>query len=210
MGNISTSDSDNLNSPPEDNNLPSKPKTKRPFKHRKRLSLTHKARLFVENYLRDSNATKAATLAGYSKKTAYSIGNELLKKPEIKAHLASRMRREEEKTDVSIDYVVRNLKEVAERTMTHVPVMEWDYEDKCMKQKTVFDPTVGKVVGVYEFDSNGACRSLELLGKYKKMFVDRAEVNITGSITEMLRGAKERISKTQSRDNPPGDIPTES
>ncbi|MGW8442068.1 terminase small subunit [Paenibacillus sp. S33] len=44
--------------------------------------LTPKQRIFVMEYLRDFNATRAA---GYSKKTAYSIGWELLRKPEIKA-----------------------------------------------------------------------------------------------------------------------------
>lgn len=47
--------------------------------------LTSKQRIFVMEYLRDFNATRAAMAAGYSKKTAYSIGWELLKKPEIKA-----------------------------------------------------------------------------------------------------------------------------
>lgn len=47
--------------------------------------LTPKQRIFVMEYLRDFNATRAAMAAGYSKKTAYSIGWELLRKPEIKA-----------------------------------------------------------------------------------------------------------------------------
>ncbi|TKH35969.1 cell division protein FtsK [Paenibacillus polymyxa] len=47
--------------------------------------LTPKQRIFIMEYLRDFNATRAAMAAGYSKKTAYSIGWELLRKPEIKA-----------------------------------------------------------------------------------------------------------------------------
>lgn len=47
--------------------------------------LTPKQRIFVMEYLRDFNATRAAMSVGYSKKTAYSIGWELLRKPEIKA-----------------------------------------------------------------------------------------------------------------------------
>ena len=34
----------------------------------------------------DLNATQAAIRAGYSKRTAYSIGNENLKKPEIQKY----------------------------------------------------------------------------------------------------------------------------
>lgn len=44
--------------------------------------LTRKQRKFAEEYLVDCNATQAAIRAGYSPKTAYSIGEENLKKPE--------------------------------------------------------------------------------------------------------------------------------
>ena len=40
--------------------------------------LNEKNRLFVKEYLIDLNATQAALRAGYSKRTAYSIGSELL------------------------------------------------------------------------------------------------------------------------------------
>ena len=46
--------------------------------------MTPKQIRFINEYLIDSNATQAAIRAGYSKKTAYSIGQENLKKPEIK------------------------------------------------------------------------------------------------------------------------------
>lgn len=49
--------------------------------------LTDKNRVFVMEYLRDFNATRAAMAAGYNKKTAYSIGWELLRKPEIQAEI---------------------------------------------------------------------------------------------------------------------------
>lgn len=45
--------------------------------------LTEKQQAFVVEYLKCFNATVAAKKAGYSQKTAYSIGSELLNKPEI-------------------------------------------------------------------------------------------------------------------------------
>lgn len=45
--------------------------------------MTGKMQLFVREYLKDFNATQAAIRAGYSKKTAASIGEENLRKPEI-------------------------------------------------------------------------------------------------------------------------------
>ena len=45
--------------------------------------LTLKEERFCREYLIDFNASQAAIRAGYSSKTAYSIGQRLLKKPDI-------------------------------------------------------------------------------------------------------------------------------
>lgn len=50
--------------------------------------LTEKQELFCQRYLIDFNATKAAKEAGYSEDTAYAIGWENLRKPEIQARIA--------------------------------------------------------------------------------------------------------------------------
>ena len=47
------------------------------------MSLTRKQQLFVDEYLKDFNATRAAIAAGYSEKTAANIGWENLRKPQI-------------------------------------------------------------------------------------------------------------------------------
>ena len=47
------------------------------------MSFTTKQQRFVEEYPVDFNATQAAIRAGYSERTAYSIGQENLNKPEI-------------------------------------------------------------------------------------------------------------------------------
>lgn len=49
--------------------------------------LNHKQQLFVLEYQKCLNATKAAKLAGYSSKTAYSTGQRLLKNAEIQQAL---------------------------------------------------------------------------------------------------------------------------
>ena len=52
-------------------------------------TLTPKQRRFIEEYLIDLNATQAAIRAGYSEKTAYSIGQENLRKPVIAEAIAA-------------------------------------------------------------------------------------------------------------------------
>lgn len=53
--------------------------------------LTTRQRLFVEEYLRTFNASAAAVAAGYSERSAGSIGHENLKKPEIAAEIQQRL-----------------------------------------------------------------------------------------------------------------------
>ena len=52
---------------------------------------TTKQQRFVEEYVIDFNATRAAINAGYSQKTARSIGCELLTKPDIRSAIKQRL-----------------------------------------------------------------------------------------------------------------------
>jgi len=45
--------------------------------------MTHRQELFIQEYIKTGNATHSAIAAGYSKKTAYSIGQRLLKNVEV-------------------------------------------------------------------------------------------------------------------------------
>ena len=49
-------------------------------------AVTPKQKRFCDEYLIDTNATQAAIRAGYSEKTAYSIGQRLLKDVEVSAY----------------------------------------------------------------------------------------------------------------------------
>lgn len=53
--------------------------------------MTEKQKRFCDEYLVDYNATQAAVRAGYSAKSAYSIGEENLRKPEIKTYIDERL-----------------------------------------------------------------------------------------------------------------------
>jgi phage terminase small subunit len=135
--------------------------------------LTDKQKRFCEEYLIDLNATQSAIRAGYSKATAGAIGSENLTKPEIRAYIENAQKERSERTLVDADFVISGLKEVSLRCMANKPVMDWDYEDKCLKHRQAIimdEEGKTKEVGVYEFDSSGANRSLELLGKHLGIF----------------------------------------
>ena len=53
--------------------------------------LTTKQKIFCDEYLKSGNAIEAAIKAGYSPKTAKSIGQENLTKPDLKAYIDAKM-----------------------------------------------------------------------------------------------------------------------
>ena len=63
---------------------------------------TDKQKMFIKEYIVDFNATQAAIRSGYSKKTAYSQGDRLLKNVGVKQELA---RLKEEIREESQDHI---------------------------------------------------------------------------------------------------------
>lgn len=129
------------------------------------VELTDKQRKFVSEYLVDLNATQAAIRAGYSEKTAGSMAQKLVAKSHIQEAIKAAQAQREKRTLVTVDYVVSSLREVAERCLQKSPVTN-------AKGKQVQDEQ-GR--DVWKFDSAGANRALELLGKHVNAFGERKE-----------------------------------
>ena len=75
--------------------------------------LTAKQDRFVEEYLVDLNATQAALRAGYSEKTARSIGAENLSKPDIEKAIADALEARRLRTEITQDRVLEELAAIA-------------------------------------------------------------------------------------------------
>lgn len=73
------------------------------------IGLTEYQRRFVEAYLIEPNATRAAITAGYSKRSAYSTGQENLKKPVISAALERARAKRTAKAESDGDMVIAEL-----------------------------------------------------------------------------------------------------
>jgi len=156
--------------------------------------VNNKQRAFVEEYLLDFNATQAALRAGYSERTAYSIGPENLKKPEIAAAIQERL---EEKT-MKADEVLTRLSDMARGDLgdfLDIESMSFDLSlrkakelglthlIKKVKQRTITtlkkdgDEEENHYIEIELHDSQAA---LEKLGKVHKLFVDRKQHEHTG------------------------------
>lgn len=98
--------------------LPTPPVPKPPSKEGEEydlveVKLTGKQDRFCREYMTDYNATQAAIRAGYSEHTAYSIGHENLRKPEIKAFLMVLRGRINRKLDVTTTRIVQEIASIA-------------------------------------------------------------------------------------------------
>lgn len=76
--------------------------------------LSEKQIRFVQEYLVDSNGTKAAIRAGYSPKAANQQASRLLTKANIQALLKEKTQAIAEKTETEAEWVRRRLKEEAD------------------------------------------------------------------------------------------------
>lgn len=154
--------------------------------------LTDAQKKYVAEYLKDQNITLAAQRAGISRRTATAYAQNCAVLKAIKEELSKAV----QKAGLTKEYVINGLMEVFERCMQHKPVMVFNKAEKCMEQATaiVEDPATGIVreEGIWEFDSSGANKAMELLGKNLKLFTDRIEVSKSGNIAERLARARKR------------------
>ena len=130
--------------------------------------LNDRQQLFVTEYVKDMNATKAAERAGYSKRTAYSQGQRLLKNVEIKKavdKLLLKVRKNNVADAVEIEeYLTAVMRgEMKETEMINVGNFEQDLVEVPAKQTT-------------------RIKAAELLGKRYSMWTDKQEIDLNQQV----------------------------
>lgn len=108
-----------------------------------------KHKRFVQEYLIDLNATKAAERAGYSPKSAHVTACRLLKDAKVAAAIEQATAKRVERTQITQDYVLSTIQDTVER---------------CRMGGDGFEPP-------------SVLKGCELLGKHLKMFTDKVEVS---------------------------------
>lgn len=146
------------------------------------MTLSAKQELFVNEYLKCFNATKAAKAAGYSEKSAHDIGHETLKKPEIAARIRERLN----EAAMEANEVLYHLAEIARGDFDDLvdrmgnPDMEQARAAgktrliKKVRQRTITGENSD--IAETELEMHDRLRALELLGKHHKLFTDKQEV----------------------------------
>lgn len=125
--------------------------------------MTEKQKKFADEYLIDCNATQAAIRAGYSKKTAYSAGQRLLKKVEVKNYIDTLL--ENVKSDS-----IAEAKEVMEYLTS---IMRGEQKEETLKWIGEGTQTITKI----DVSAKERLKAAELLGKRYGLFTDKFEVD---------------------------------
>jgi phage terminase small subunit len=129
--------------------------------------LTDKHRRFADEYLIDMDAIRAyIKVYNCKESTAKVNAYRLLDNASISAYVKEKQDEVSEKLNLTHEWVLEKLKTCVDKSMQEVEVEKWDYEEKQM---------VG--TGEYIYDSKGATKALELIGKHLGMFKDKLELS---------------------------------
>lgn len=153
--------------------------------------LTPKQQRFADEYLVSLNATQAAIRAGYSQKTAEVIASENLTKPNISAYIEKCLQEKSDKLVARSDEVLETLTRVSRREELESVVVvvrtRKSYYDE--NGKKIIEETETPTIVEIPTKVSDAIRASELLGKYHKLFSDKASIDV--ALPVFIYGADE-------------------
>ena len=141
------------------------------------LSLRQKK--FADEYIISGNATKSAIEAGYSKKTAESIGSRLLRNVKVSEYISKRTQEVLEERAMSVAEALAISASIARgeiqqgQTKKNVKVYVGDQveEETVTETEYQFTPTIEE-----------RQRSLDHILKVNGAYLDRKEIDVTGMV----------------------------
>jgi len=152
--------------------------------------LTDKQSLFCEFYVDTLNQTKAAELAGYSKVSARSSGNDNMKKPEIRAKIEQLFREKniskDEVTNILIKLAKTDISDYTEQvTLPNGDIKQYVNIEKIKKEgkgfliKGIKHTNSGTTI---EFDDR--IRAIEILARVMGLYKDApTEINMNVQVS---------------------------
>lgn len=168
--------------------------------------LTPKQSAFVAEYLIDLNATQAAIRAGYSVKTAKSVGAENLTKPDIDAAIQEALQKRAERTEISQDRVLEEYAKLA----FHNPQDFYDDQGNLIEVHKLPRDVAAAITSMeVSVDAEGKSKlqkikladkkgSLDSVARHLGMFNDSLNLNTDIHILNVHRKAKPRPEEGES------------
>ena len=133
----------------------------------KETGLTERQKRFVLEYLRNGgNGQEAAIAAGYSPKSAASQASRMLTDDKVLAYKRAQARQVYNSIGITPAQIGIEAWGIYKKCMAAEPHLSWDSESHS------YVPD-----GTFVFDSRGALKALEMLGKMEGMFKERVEVS---------------------------------
>ncbi len=148
------------------------------------MKLTEKQKRFVVEYIKDYNATQAAIRAGYSEQTAYSQGNRLLKKVEIKKAIK----------ELQDEIRKKNIAEAIEVEEFLSLAMRGKIEEEVVVTENIGDYESRARIIKKQLSAKERIKAAELLGKRYALFADKVDMDVdvgTEKLDSILKQLKE-------------------
>ncbi|EKO3523275.1 terminase small subunit [Vibrio fluvialis] len=148
--------------------------------------LTDKQEMFCREYLIDLNATQAAIRAGYSAKTANAAAGRLLSNVSIQARISELKQERIEEVKIDANWVLLNAKRVFDKCMQDEPVLDRNGDPIMVRTEQ------GELAAAYRFDSTGANKALDTIGKHVEVQAFSTKIDHTSSDGTMSPTAESR------------------
>ena len=132
-------------------------------------------RKFVQEWMVDMNATRAAIAAGYSEKSAAQTASRLMRRTDIRSYRDALMAEAFEDLGVTRHSIASRVWEIYERCMQKKPVLEWDSTAREWIES-----------GEWQFDTKGALKALAMMLEMLPEMEDEDEGG--GSFEDMSDG----------------------
>ena len=143
------------------------------------MALSAKRRAFVEEYIVDFNATQAAIRAGYSEKTAYSIGWENLRIPEIADDIERRI------SELALGKHETLIRLGEQARAEYAKYIDATGGSPSIDVEAMLDDGKAHLIKSIKHTSNGiniefhdAQAALVHIGRHHKLFTDKSEVKL--------------------------------
>ena len=185
-------------------------------------NLNPKQDRFCSEYLADLNATQAAIRAGYSPRTARSIGAENLTKPDIQMRIATLRQERVDRTRITADRILQELAVIAFANVGDF--LRWsDAGIELIPRDKIDIAKLGAVESLtvaqngnhrgFKLKLKNCIHALDLLGRHLGMFTGnpiaqkRSEEEVHRELFAALEQARERLARRaeKARDTAAGE-----